>query len=826
METHGTPSQQDAWEHRRRTLLPAAARAARWGPAIAYMIGNWLVSGTPGDRIGPLPAPDWLLHGLAYFVFGLLLHFATGHKRLARVMAMAILASYAAVDEWHQSWVPGRTATLPDWLADVAGGGLALSLTGLRKGRARKALLSGGLLLALAALVASPAPGQPEAVQDGDASWVAAHRLLGEAESALAAGDLKLAEQTLARAAVPESERSYRAFRRLMLQARIALAQGRPGDAVQPARSALELAVEDDRLDAQMVLAEALAASGSNAEALDALASAAEGTVILYRGDLRHDVLTRMAGLAGTITLEAPEARTRLLRYGRVLARFGRWQEGATLFSRPGWQEQEAAAASELARALGALGQRIRRLSVLQQALESGQRQGWPAGQLSPLRLQLAAEFQDALPARATALLEDVLREDPGTSAAGEALAALVRAAIDVGDFDTAAARIQKHGPAAAGTAGWRDALWALFAAAYSPPGTRDKRPGDLAAARRALDALAAGATRDPAVLYWQARLAWESEPRDAGAKPDGNSARVAALIRDLTASQPLSYYSVLAHERWPDLAPAPVPRPVSGAPVPAAESSGGPEESAVPSGILALKSQGLAREAAQELLYLANGRSNSENAGPPGEARFPGLLFTLARWQLELGEFRAAGRTLNRLFGEQPGALVGPDARRQALAGLFPTPYEAAARAEAAARGLDPLIVLAVMREESSFEPLALSPSSAYGLMQIIEPTARWLAGREGMAIPDPAALYDPSLNIRLGTAYLRYLLDRYGELRVAAAAYHAGPGRVDRWLQAFGTTDAELFVERIPVAATRRYVQNVYRSYRVYQQLHGSGR
>jgi soluble lytic murein transglycosylase-like protein len=114
-----------------------------------------------------------------------------------------------------------------------------------------------------------------------------------------------------------------------------------------------------------------------------------------------------------------------------------------------------------------------------------------------------------------------------------------------------------------------------------------------------------------------------------------------------------------------------------------------------------------------------------------------------------------------------------------------------------AAARfGLDPLTVLAVIEVESGFDPFAVSPAGAMGLMQVRADTAREVAARLSIAWEADDALFDPATNVAIGTCYLRMLLDRFGDLDVALAAFHAGPGRF--------TSDPRL--GPISVAYTRR--------------------
>ncbi|WP_372613135.1 transglycosylase SLT domain-containing protein [Halomonas sp.] len=128
----------------------------------------------------------------------------------------------------------------------------------------------------------------------------------------------------------------------------------------------------------------------------------------------------------------------------------------------------------------------------------------------------------------------------------------------------------------------------------------------------------------------------------------------------------------------------------------------------------------------------------------------------------------------------------------------------------------VDPYLLMGIARRESAYNPEALSPAGARGLMQLMPGTASQLGQRLGVGDPGPYGVLDPELNIRLGSTYMREMLDRYsGNRLAAAAAYNAGPGRVDRWLRD-APQEFDLFVESIPFRETRNYVQAVL-SYRV---------
>lgn len=130
---------------------------------------------------------------------------------------------------------------------------------------------------------------------------------------------------------------------------------------------------------------------------------------------------------------------------------------------------------------------------------------------------------------------------------------------------------------------------------------------------------------------------------------------------------------------------------------------------------------------------------------------------------------------------------------------------------------GVDPYLLMAIARRESAYNPQALSPVGARGLMQLMPGTAAQVSQEIGLSDPGPYGVLDPELNIRLGSTYFRDKLKRYDGNRLAAtAAYNAGPSRVDRWLEEHGVEAFDLFIERIPYRETRDYVQAVL-AYRV---------
>jgi soluble lytic murein transglycosylase len=137
----------------------------------------------------------------------------------------------------------------------------------------------------------------------------------------------------------------------------------------------------------------------------------------------------------------------------------------------------------------------------------------------------------------------------------------------------------------------------------------------------------------------------------------------------------------------------------------------------------------------------------------------------------------------------------------------------------------VDPLLIEALIRQESLFEPEAVSPADAHGLMQLLPRTAREIAASAGRPPPTPAALHDTATNIELGTRLLRRLLDRSGGSRVKAlAAYNAGEDAVAKWEQRYAGRPDDEFVELISYRETRDYVKAVIRNYQVYRRLYGA--
>jgi soluble lytic murein transglycosylase len=154
----------------------------------------------------------------------------------------------------------------------------------------------------------------------------------------------------------------------------------------------------------------------------------------------------------------------------------------------------------------------------------------------------------------------------------------------------------------------------------------------------------------------------------------------------------------------------------------------------------------------------------------------------------------------------------------------LFPLPYREDVVQNAKSRGLDPYSVAALIRQETEFNPDAHSPANAYGLMQLILPTGKMMGRATGITVASSHTLMNPSINIQLGTEYLKSQLSNWdNDWSRTLAAYNAGPGRVHQWVSLSNFREPAEFVESIPFNETREYVQAVLRNADMYRQIYG---
>ena len=154
----------------------------------------------------------------------------------------------------------------------------------------------------------------------------------------------------------------------------------------------------------------------------------------------------------------------------------------------------------------------------------------------------------------------------------------------------------------------------------------------------------------------------------------------------------------------------------------------------------------------------------------------------------------------------------------------VFPRPYWSQLVSDSQAHGLDPYLVASLIRQESEFNPGAVSKANAYGLMQLLPSTGKAIAKKQGEKKFTTNELLDPVRNLSLGTQDLRNSIDRYnGQVEYALASYNAGDGPVRQWMASNDYKDVPEWVESIPYTETRDYVQGIIRNREMYRAVYG---
>jgi soluble lytic murein transglycosylase len=153
-----------------------------------------------------------------------------------------------------------------------------------------------------------------------------------------------------------------------------------------------------------------------------------------------------------------------------------------------------------------------------------------------------------------------------------------------------------------------------------------------------------------------------------------------------------------------------------------------------------------------------------------------------------------------------------------------FPLPYRKSLEEYCRAQSLDPYLMAALIRQESEFNPKAISPANARGLSQVMPATGRQLSRKLGIPRYRTAMLFTPDTNLKMGTYYLKQLSDELeGKWEATLASYNAGKSHVTKWMASANYREPAEFVESIPFNETRVYVQSVLRNAEVYRKLYG---
>lgn len=302
--------------------------------------------------------------------------------------------------------------------------------------------------------------------------------------------------------------------------------------------------------------------------------------------------------------------------------------------------------------------------------------------------------------------------------------------------------------------------------------------------------------------LYWQGKL-YETQ--------DHNPAKAAANYRTLLRAYPHYFYAQMARKRLTALGDTPAvadPQLDRIQPPPIPELS---EEFPADSPHLA-KARLLANAGLND--YIAQ-----EIAADPNSASWSKLAE--AQIYASYGETFRALRALKRALPSAASASIKsiPLAYWRIL---FPEPWWGTIQAEAAKNDLDPYLVASLIRQESEFNPSAISHANAYGLMQLLPSVGKSMARAEGTGHFETFHLLDPATNIRLGTHNLKQTLNKFGGVtEYALAAYNAGDSRVAEWQAAGPYQGIDEFVESIPFTETREYVEAILRNVEMYREI-----
>ncbi|MDE1950913.1 MAG: lytic transglycosylase domain-containing protein, partial [Burkholderiales bacterium] len=313
---------------------------------------------------------------------------------------------------------------------------------------------------------------------------------------------------------------------------------------------------------------------------------------------------------------------------------------------------------------------------------------------------------------------------------------------------------------------------WAARAALRTPA----DEPERWFVVQRAIEAMSLEAQREPAWVYWKAR-ALQARARP-GTKGDAERATAQALLQSIAGK--MDFYGNLAAEDLGLATPLPAPpQPLQKAELEAAAATPGFERA------LQLIGLGLRSEGVREWNFTLRGLDD--------------------RQLLAAADLACRHEVWDRCINTSERTTAEVD-----MAQRYPTPYREQVLAQAKTAGIDPAYVYGLIRQESRFIVDARSGAGAAGLMQLIPSTARWTARKIGLDYKAELAT-DRDANLRLGTAYLKLILDDFdGSQALAAAAYNAGPNRPRRWREG-GGFEAAAWAESIPFAETRDYVKKV---------------
>ena len=308
------------------------------------------------------------------------------------------------------------------------------------------------------------------------------------------------------------------------------------------------------------------------------------------------------------------------------------------------------------------------------------------------------------------------------------------------------------------------------------------------------------------AAIYWRGRIAEE----------EGDKPLARAYYEKLSDNYRYYYYANLARDRLGKIGVEDVGDPdvLDKLPAPPAP----PQSWEVPADNVGVqKAQLLANAALYD--FAVKELQDSASGTPPWMAK------TLADIFGDSGSYIKAIEALKRAV---PGYFAAEISQipRPVWEGLFPRPYWDELKRDAEKNHLDPYLVASLIRQESEFNPAAISPANAMGLMQLLPGVGKGTAKELKIRHFSTDQLLTPNINLQLGTRYFKHMVDHYdGQVEYALAAYNAGEDRVDQWRKDGNFKSVEEFVESIPFTETREYVQAIMRNAVLYRLLYPKG-
>jgi soluble lytic murein transglycosylase len=570
------------------------------------------------------------------------------------------------------------------------------------------------------------------------------------------------------------------------------IADGRAPDAV----ALLEKDRVPERADVELGLGRAYAATGQTAKAVAALRNVYYRTPTSPEADTANTEIRKLAG-SGVPPVSLGDRRTR----ADLLAKGKRYSDAAGEY-RDLLDEVSAAERPsvqlELATALQKSGRNKDAKQILASLADS-------TPEVAAQRLYLLGEV-----ARSTDEQDEFLRLQaqlrqtaPSSPWLEQSLLASANMYLLKRDYDHAIdayREMQQRFPngARASYAHWKVAWLSL-------------RQGRNAEAKQEFEqqlALYPASGEVPAALYWRARLAEE----------DNEPAQARAYYQKLSDRFRNFYYAELARQRLKVLKPT--SDPVEYAlldRVPALNMAGKVATSEPPADDLhvqkahLLENGGLVDFAVREIQAATNEEDGNW------------MLAETARLYQDSGRYDRAIEVMKRGVPNYFAVDV-PELPRVYWEALFPKAYWGDLKRFSTQNELDPYLVASLIRQESEFNPNAISHANAVGLMQLLPVTGKKVAKEVKMPHFNPSQLYTPSVNLQLGTRYFKAMVDKFGSFEYALAAYNAGSDRVQDWLAEGNYRDPQEFVESIPFTETREYVQAILRNANVYKQLYGT--